>query len=64
MAADACKMADAILKGQGAETNAEYDNGAKKVPALNVGTTMIDAEILKALVSEGVFNQDEINAAG
>lgn len=64
LAAAACKMADAILKGQGAETNAEYDNGAKKVPALNVGTTMIDTEILKALVSEGVFNQDEINAAG
>ena len=63
LAAAVCKMAEAIFKGSGAETNAEYDNGVKKVPAFNVGTTMIDAEILKALVSEGVFNQDEINAA-
>lgn len=63
LTASACKMADKILKGEDPETNAEYDNGARKVPALNVGTTVVDAEVLKMLVAEGVFNQDEIDNA-
>lgn len=63
LASATCKMADKILKGEDPETNAEYDNGARKVPAFNVGTTVVDAEILKALISEGVFSQDDIDNA-
>lgn len=63
LAAATCAMAQKILAGESPETNSEYNNGVKDIPSFGAGFTVVDAVNLPDLISEGIYSQDEIDAA-
>ena len=63
LAKAACDMVNKILAGETPETNSSYDNGAKEVPSYGIECSVVDAESLKQLISDGVYSQDDIDSA-
>ena len=57
------EMAGKIIAGETPETNSEYNNGAKKVPSFGIATTVVDAETLPGLISDGTYNKEDIEDA-
>lgn len=63
LAKTTCDMVSAILGGETPETGAEYDNQAKKVPTKEEAVVVVDKAKLEELISNGDFNQADIDSA-
>lgn len=63
LAKTTCDMVSAILGGETPETGAEYDNQAKKVPTKEEAVVVVDKTKLEELISNGDFNQADIDSA-